>query len=372
MPEIAQRIEQLLAMPPFGLAPQDHQAILLQLMKDELELACDRNPQYCNYIQHWPIPFRSAQKIADLPYLPVALLKARSPLSLVAPQEIRRVLTSSSTTGQTPSRVALDMPTARRMTKGVVAIARDFIGTNRRPYLIVDEPAATASGAELGARGAAIQSLQPFASDVTYCLKPDQNGGLALDRDKLQHFAQTHGQAQVLVYGFTHILWKYCVKPMLQEKVSLGMPNLHIFHSGGWKLLQAEAIDKESFNAGVAQVFGCTPDRVIDFYGMVENVGVIYPDCSEENKHVPAFAGVIVRSPLTLEEADDGEPGIVQVCSVLPTSFPGNLLLTDDLAKIVARDGCGCGRRGTFFRFLGRIEKAEVRGCGNIERQRAA
>jgi len=26
---------------------------------------------------------------------------------------------------------------------------------------------------------------------------------------------------------------------------------------------------------GVASVFGCPPDRVIDFYGMVENVGVV-------------------------------------------------------------------------------------------------
>ena len=44
--------------------------------------------------------------------------------------------------------------------------------------------------------------------------------------------------------------------------------------------------------------FGCSADRVIDFYGMVENVGVIYPDCAEGNKHVPVFGDVIVRDPL--------------------------------------------------------------------------
>ena len=76
--------------------------------------------------------------------------------------------------------------------------------------------------------------------------------------------------------------------------------------------------------------FGCSPDRIIDFYGMVESVGVIYPDCSEGNKHAPGFGDVIVRNPLTLEPVAAGEHGIVQVCSVLPTSFPGNLLLTED------------------------------------------
>ena len=231
-------------------------------------------------------------------------------------------------------------------------------------------PSSTAAGPELGARGAAIRGLQPFASEVTYCLKPDESGNLTLDLDQLRRFAQARRSEQVLVYGFTYILWKYLVKPLLEADISLKMPGVHILHSGGWKLLQAEAVDKKSFNEGLARVFGCSPDRVIDFYGMVENVGVIYPDCAEGNKHVPAFADVIVRDPLTLRPVRQGEQGIVQVCSVLPTSFPGHLLLTEDIAEVVAYDGCRCGRRGTSFRFVGRVPKAEIRGCGNIERTR--
>lgn len=368
--DIGSRIDQLLAVPPYSLPGEEHQAALLGLLKDELDSASYRNPGYRNYTQHWPVSVRSAQRIADLPYLPVGLLKAQPPLSLAEPHEIKRILASSSTTGQMPSRIALDSPTARRMTKGVVAITQDFIGSARRPYLVVDVPGSTEAGLELGARGAAIRGLQPFASEVTYCLKPARDGGLTLDRDTLRHFAEAKGTSSVLVYGFTYILWKYFVKPLLEENVSLGMSGVHILHSGGWKLLQQEAVDKKSFNEDVARVFGCSPDRVIDFYGMVENVGVIYPDCAEGNKHVPAFADVLVRDPLTLQEVRKGEQGLVQVCSVLPTSFPGHLLLTEDLAEVVAYDGCRCGRRGTCFRFVGRVPKAELRGCGNIERQR--
>jgi len=370
MDEIGQRIDQLLAIPPYGLPPEERQAALLGLLKDELEDASSRNAGYRNYIAHWPVPPRSASRISDLPYLPVGLLKAQPPLSLVEAQEIKRVLTSSSTTGQMPSRITLDSPTARRMTKGVVAIAQDFIGSSRRPYLVVDVPGSTRGGPELGARGAAIQGLHPFASEATYCLELDQNGDLRLDRDKLRGFAESQGSSSVLIYGFTYILWKYLVKPLMAENISLGMPDVHILHSGGWKLLQDEAVDKKSFNNGVARVFGCSADRVIDFYGMVENVGVIYPDCPEGNKHVPAFADVLVRNPLTLEPVSEGEQGIVQVCSVLPTSFPGNLLLTEDIAEIVSYDGCRCGRRGTCFRFVGRVAKSELRGCGNIDRKR--
>jgi phenylacetate-coenzyme A ligase PaaK-like adenylate-forming protein len=371
MSDIADKIDHLLAIPPFGLAPDQHQAALVELLKDELKDACDRNPRYRNYVEHWPVSIDSACTVADLPYLPVALLKVQPPLSLVEPQEIRRILTSSSTTGQMPSRVALDSSTARRMTKGVVAIARDFIGTSRRPYMVVDVPESTRGAGELGARGAAIQSLQPFASDATYLLNSNHDGDLALEREKLRDFATSHGNSQVLVYGFTHILWKYLVKPLLVENVILGLTNVHILHSGGWKLLHAEAVDKRTFNANVAQVFGCTADRVIDFYGMVENVGVIYPDCAEGNKHVPAFADVIIRNALTLQPVKVGQQGLVQVSSVLPTSFPGFLLLTEDIAELIHEDDCPCGRRGTAFRFIGRAPKAEIRGCGNLEVRRA-
>ena len=138
-----------------------------------------------------------------------------------------------------------------------------------------------------------------------------------LELDKLLAFAKAHGDSSVLVYGFTYILWEYFAKPLISNSISLGMPNVHILHSGGWKLLQDEAVDKKSFNHGLAQVFGCSADRVIDFYGMVENVGVIYPDCAEGNKHVPAFGDVIVRDPLTLEPVGEGKQGMIQVCSVL-------------------------------------------------------
>ena len=370
MDGLSERIDRLLAVPPYALPPEERQATLLGLLKDELEYACTKNTAYRNYVRHWPKDPCSAKKVADLPYLPVGLLKAQPPLTLVETRDIKRVLTSSSTTGQIPSRIALDSSTARRMTKGAVAIAQDFIGTVRRPYLVVDVSDSVGGGSELGARGAAIQGLRPFASEVTYCLNTANDGGLALDLEKLRQFAEARRDAQVLVYGFTYILWKYLVEPLRAANICLGMANLHIMHSGGWKLLQREAVDKETFNEGLARVFGCSPDRVIDFYGMVENVGVIYPDCAEGNKHVPAFADVIVRDPLTLEPVAEGGLGIVQVCSALPTSFPGHLLLTEDLAEVVSYDGCRCGRRGTSFRFRGRVPKSEVRGCGNVERTR--
>jgi hypothetical protein len=368
--DLALRIEKLLALPPYKIPPEERGTVILSLLKDELDDACQRNERVRNYIEHWPIPFREAECIADLPYLPVGVFKANPPLSLVEAGEIKRTLTSSTTTGQTPSRIVLDSATARRMTRGVIAIAQDFIGPTRRPYLIVDVQQSVGRGEELGARGAAIQGLESFAREVAYCLTLGEQGTLRLDKTRLEQFAEDHRGKSVLVYGFTYILWNYLVTPLREEGLCLNMPNVHVLHSGGWKRLQEQAVGKEAFNEGVAAVLGCSPDRVIDFYGLVENVGVIYPDCSAGNKHVPVFGEVIVRNPLTLRQVGPKEDGILQVCSVLPTSFPGYLLLTEDMAHVVSYDGCPCGRQGISFRFLHRVPKSEVRGCGNVSDHR--
>src|SRR5580704_8937354 len=164
------KIDRLLSIPPYAQPPEEKQAGLLEIFKDELDYACQRHSGYKNYIQHWPKDYRSAGRVADLPFLPVRMLKADPPLSFVNSDEVKRTLTSSATTSQMPSRVVLDSPTARRMTKGVISIVRDFIGPARRPYLVVDTTDFRGSSNGMGARGAAIQGLQPFASDITCCL----------------------------------------------------------------------------------------------------------------------------------------------------------------------------------------------------------
>ncbi len=367
---IHQQIDSLLAAATFSLEPDAHHAMLLALLREELEYAAEQNPRFANYLHAWPIDYRTAVSIADLPYLPAAAFKADPPLMLAHPGSIIRTLASSATTGQTPSRVVLDAATSKRMVKGVTSIIKDFIGPKRRPYLVIDAPETLAAAGELGARGAAIQGLKPFSTEVVFCLKGAAGGKFEIDESALLAFAERWGREEVLVYGFTFVVWQHFVLQLRDKGIRLSMPHVRLLHSGGWKRLQDQAVTRKTFNAGVAEVFGCDESRVVDFYGMVENVGVIYPDCEYGNKHAPAFAAVIVRDPLTLRPVEPGGHGLVQVCSALPTSFPGYLVLTNDIGEVMRYDGCPCGRRGITFRFVKRVPKVEVRGCGNIETAR--
>jgi hypothetical protein len=72
----------------------------------------------------------------------------------------------------------------------------------------------------------------------------------------------------------------------------------------------------------------------------------------------------LVRDSWTLESLV-GEPGQLQLMNTLARGAPYHNVLTEDLGRIVPGN-CPCGRSGTRFELLGRVPKAEVRGCANV------
>ena len=52
--------------------------------------------------------------------------------------------------------------------------------------------------------------------------------------------------------------------------------------------------------------------------------------------------------------------------SLLPTSYPGHNILTEDIGEIVGEDNCKCGKKGKYFLVHGRIKEAEIRGCSDV------
>ncbi|NRW45851.1 hypothetical protein DFH76_003201 [Clostridium beijerinckii] len=143
------------------------------------------------------------------------------------------------------------------------------------------------------------------------------------------------------------------------------MPKIKILHSGGWKKLNAQKVEKKEFNRSVAEVFGTDPENIIDFYGMVEQLGVVFLDCEFGYKHVPDFGEIIIRDFSTLKEVEKGQYGFIEVMSGLTSSCPGQAILTEDIGEFIGVDDCKCGRKGKYFKFKNRVDKSETRGCGD-------
>ena len=60
-----------------------------------------------------------------------------------------------------------------------------------------------------------------------------------------------------------------------------------------------------------------------------------------------------------------GQKGFIQLISILPKSYPGHIILTEDIGEIIEND-CNCKNLGKRFKVHGRSEKSEIRGCSDI------
>jgi hypothetical protein len=79
--------------------------------------------------------------------------------------------------------------------------------------------------------------------------------------------------------------------------------------------------------------------------------------------YCPDFDDVLIRNPQTWEEKPVGAPGVIDVVSTLPRSYPGHVLLTEDLGVYNGIDDGDWS--GKHFSVLGSLPKAEARGCSD-------
>jgi hypothetical protein len=296
-----------------------------------------------------------AAALEDVPYFPVRLFKSLELLS-VPRTEVVKTLTSSGTTGHTPSRIFLDRETAMRQSRVLTAIMTSFLGSKRLPMVIVDSAELLKDRSRFNARAAGILGFSMLGRDHFYALDAE----LRLDGPGLTQFLARHAGEPVLAFGFTAIAWQH----LLTQPGRFAFPaGSTLLHGGGWKRLADQGIDNAAFKAAAARQLGI--HRVFNYYGMVEQVGSIFMECEQGHLHSPAFAEVIARDPHTLRPQAQGESGVLQVLSALPLSYPGHSLLTEDLGTVLGEDDCRCGRLGRYFAVHGRMAEAELRGCSD-------
>lgn len=294
----------------------------------------------------------------EIPFLPVRLFKEYELLS-ISKDDIIKTMTSSGTTGQQVSKIFLDTKTSQMQTKILTKIVSDFIGKKRMPMIILDTSAIMKDRKMFSARGAGILGFSMFGRDKIYAFDENMN----LDIDGLKAFLEKHKDEKILLFGFTFMIWDFFYKPLSKSDWKPDLSNAVLIHGGGWKKLIDQAVSREKFHESLNSV--CNISKIHDYYGMVEQTGSIYMECEHGNLHTSVFSDVIARRPQDFSECDFNEKGILEVVSVLPMSYPGHILLTEDEGMICGEDDCSCGRKGKYFKIFGRIKNAEIRGCSD-------
>lgn len=349
-----------LEWPIFGVAQAQKEVRLCEALYALSLHHAKHCPAYARILKAYAVlQHGKLECIEDIPFIPVRLFKQHT-LASIPDTEVFKVLTSSGTSSQIPSRIILDKITAAAQTKALVRIMQHFLGKKRLPMLIIDHPNVVKDRQHLTARGTGILGFANFGYDHTYALcddtmQPDVEGILA--------FIERHLGKPVLLFGFTFVVWQHFYRTLRERIKSPFFEQATLLHGGGWKKLEHLAVDNATFKQSLKEELGIA--AVHNFYGMVEQVGSIFVECEYGRLHTPSFAEVLIRDPHSGTVLPPGKEGLIQVLSLLPGSYPGHSLLTEDSGVWIGTDDCPCNRLGRTFQVHGRIAKAELRGCSD-------
>lgn len=351
-------------IPPFSLGSKEKTLLLTEKLAKLTRFHYQHCEKYKNILDTLQFDTKDILNFSDIPPIPIRLFKETDLLS-ISKENIFKTMTSSGTSGQALSKIFLDKKTAANQQKVLVKILAEFTEANRLPMLIIDCPATIQNRKMFSARGAGILGFSILGTDRTYALKDD----MSLDFEAIETFSAKHRGKKILLFGFTFIIWQHFHRELKAlKKYNIDFSNGLLIHGGGWKKLHNESVSTENFKTSLHDI--CNLKRIHNYYGMVEQTGSIYMECERGHLHASIFSDIIIRNPIDFSESSIGARGLIQVSSILPESYPGHLILTEDQGVLLGIDDCQCGRKGKYFSILGRIKNAELRGCSDTYEQR--
>lgn len=348
----------ILNIPPYSLPKTEKEELLKRRLADLTQIHRNGSIEYKRILNCLGFDADGTCDISDIPFIPVSLFKELD-LYSVPKEALFKTMTSSGTSGQAVSRIYLDRGTASNQQKTLAKIVTNFTGPVRMPMLIIDSPSVLKNRDMFSARGAGILGFSIFGTEKVYALNDD----MTINVEAIQTFVAKHYNTKVLLFGFTFMVWQHFYKELKRLDIRLDLPKGILIHGGGWKKIVNEAVSQDDFKRKIFEVSGVK--SVHDYYGMVEQTGCIYMECEHGHLHASIFSDIITRRHTDFSPCEIGETGIIQVLSMLPESYPGHSLLTEDEGVILGEDDCPCGRKGKYFKVLGRLKNAEIRGCSD-------
>lgn len=356
-------LDDLFRLAPYSLEASQKEQVLSEILSDLTRRHYANCPEYARILNALSFDASKNHTCAELPFIPVRLFKEFE-LRSVPQEQITKTLTSSGTSGQAVSKIFLSADNVRAQSKTLNEIISSFIGKQRLPLLLLDTEMIKKDRSMYSARGAGIIGFSIFGRNSTYALDAEMN----IDLEKVSSFFEEHKNEPILMFGYTYMIWQFVVRALEEKNISFNAQNAVLFHIGGWKKLKDQAVDALEFNRRVQSRLGNV--KVYNYYGMAEQLGSVFVECEHGHMHCSNYSDVIIRRPKDFSPAGIGEKGLMELLSVLPTSYPGHVLLTEDEGEILGVDNCPCGRKGKYFKIHGRIKSAELRGCSDTYEKR--
>ena len=301
-------------------------------------------------------PINQAKSLSELPFMHVSVFKNFNIKSNINEKNIS-TFSSSGTTGSIKSKINLDPKTSILQIRALQNIFQEIFDTNTDIFFL-EKSDFLNSKKVFTAKGAAVKGFSQLANNKYFLI----NKYNKLDLSFLKKYLKKNPTKKFVIFGFTSQIWSKLILKLVKKKIKIKKNNGILIHGGGWKRLANIKIDNISFKKEVKKKLGVK--KIYDYYGMIEQTGSIFLECEEGFFHCSIFSDILIRDA-SLQLCKQNEIGLVQVFSLLPTSYPGHNILTEDLGKIIGNNNCKCGKGGRYFSIIGRVPNTDLRGCSD-------
>ena len=352
-------INQLFEINPFSIS-KDRKTFLFKKILNKLTFHHYQNSkEYKKLLDFFGYNQKKIRNIDEIPFLPARLFKEIE-LKSISRKKIFKILLSSGTTGSKPSKIHLDKENAHNQVRILQKIMATVLGNKRLPMLIIDQNPKMLSRSILNARLTAIYGFSLFGKNHTYLLNEQGK----INYNLLNNFLENYGNEKFFVFGFTSIVFENLIQKLSTKLLKFNFKNGILLHGGGWKKMEKIKISNKLFRKKLLNKIRL--ENIYNYYGLVEQTGSIFIESKKCGYFVTSvFSDILIRDN-NFSILKDGNKGLIHLFSLLPTSYPGHSILTEDIGEIVNINNCKCGLREKHFLVHGRAKESEVRGCSDI------
>lgn len=316
-----------------------------------------RSKEYKKIFIHFRYNIKKITTLNELPFLPIKLFKNFDLLS-VKKNYIVKIMHSSGTSGKR-SKIFLDKKNSLDQIEALKKIFQFNFGNVRLPMIILSTNNMNKRNSIFDAKNAAYLGFSMFGKDHFFLL----NDKGEIDYEGLNKFLKKYKNTKILIFGFTSDVYQQMLNKIETSKIKFKLNNSIILHGGGWKKLENKKISKKLFKEKLKEKFSIS--NVYNYYGLIEQTGSIFFECKCGFFISTNFSEVIIRDKNLNVITNYRKEGLIQLISVLPSSYPGHNILTEDVGKLIPRSKCSCNINGKRFVVKGRAQKAEIRGCSD-------
>jgi phenylacetate-coenzyme A ligase PaaK-like adenylate-forming protein len=352
-------LDNLLKIDPFSIGKKEKNRIFTDQIKSLTYHHYKFCKKYKKIIKNLKFRIKNINKLENFPMLPVRLFK-NFDFKSVSEREVVKKIVSSGTSGKKLSKIYLDKKNAHNQVKVLGKIMSTILGNKRLPMLIIDQNPELFNKSIFNARAAAIYGFSIFGKKHCFLLSKENN----IDYISLNNFLEKYSKDKFLIFGFTSLVYENLIKKISTRKLKSNFENGVLLHGGGWKKLEKLNINNEQFKKKLFNKIKIK--NIYNYYGLVEQAGSIFIECKKCGHLVTSiFSDIFIRDR-EFNIVKNGQKGLIQLLSLLPTSYPGHNILTEDIGEIIDEEKYKCEIKGKHFLVHGRAKEAEIRGCSDV------